>query len=496
MMILFLATLLVATMADGRRALGSDQDEEVQVGTYGHDMEETVGGKYNTYSEASYLKYGYNDGLLEQRWKGYYDDNLDFFNTATKDPQFNAKRAMYITMGLAGYETDQYSYSWTGYFCPTETGTYKFQTTSDDASHILISGETILDNGGIHSKISKTGTWIAEDTSCKPIAIYYGQYAYYGQVGAGAWMKFSFQKPSNSFFQYNMDSWTGFFIENPRPTESTASSADAPAAAVEPEEEEEEESSAAADQYCVVKDSALVGVYSSADEAKSAMVSFSGNTQRATFVVSNGVLNTDPHKVADSQGNLQKDGGTWNRLWWDWNSINAMAAVAQGSSECTTGTAQETRVGQDIEQRVKEVIADQLGFDASEIRLDDKPLEDLGGTDWDMGCPMCEIWMTLEEEFNDGYPFEGDYETEAVTVQDMIDVVENAQKGLKREVNVGSNEVKNQDMSLSIQVPRPSDYVLLPLACVGVFSMVCVALGKCGFQDKTYKGVQAEVEDV
>jgi len=281
------------------------------------------------------------------------------------------------------------------------------------------------------------------------------------------------------------------------PAAGAAAAGDAPAAAAEPEEEEEEESSAAAgDQYCVVKDSALVGVYSSADEAKSAMVSFSGNTQRATFVVSNGVLNTDPHKVADSQGNLQKDGGTWNRLWWDWNSINAMAAVAQGSSECTTGTAQETRVGQDIEQRVKEVIADQLGFDASEIRLDDKPLEDLGGTDWDMGCPMCEIWMTLEEEFNDGYPFEGDYETEAVTVQDMIDVVENAQKGLKREVNVGSNEVKNQDMSLSIQVPRPSDYVLLPLACVGVFSMVRVALGKYGFQDKTYKGVQAEVEDV
>jgi len=97
-----------------------------------------------------------------------------------------------------------------------------------------------------------------------------------------------------------------------------------------------------------------------------------------------------------------------------------------GCQECS-----ETRVGQDIEQRVKEVIGDQLGFDVEEIRLDDNPLEDLGGGEWDMGCPMCEIWMTLEEEFNDGFPFEGDYETEAVTVQDMIDVVENAQDGWK-----------------------------------------------------------------
>eukprot|EP00493_Phyllostaurus_siculus_P026189 UN26534 len=103
------------------------------------------------------------------------------------------------------------------------------------------------------------------------------------------------------------------------------------------------------DQYCVVKGSSVVGVYSTADEAKSAMAPFSGRTRRATFVVSHGVLNADPHGVRDSQGNLQGDGGTWNKFWHDWGYINDMAAVAQRSSTCmtplprpssTTGTTQ------------------------------------------------------------------------------------------------------------------------------------------------------------
>lgn len=90
------------------------------------------------------------------------------------------------------------------------------------------------------------------------------------------------------------------------------------------------------DQYCVVKGSSVVGVYKTADEAKAAMAPFSGRTRRATFLVSRGVLNRDPHGVRDSQGNEQGSGGSWNKFWHDWGYINDMAAVARRSSACMT----------------------------------------------------------------------------------------------------------------------------------------------------------------
>merc|ERR1712035_47512 len=72
------------------------------------------------------------------------------------------------------------------------------------------------------------------------------------------------------------------------------------------------------------------------------MAPFSGSTRRATFVVSDGVLNTDPHGVRDSQGNLQGDGGTWNKFWHNWGYINDMASVAQRSSRCMTKLPEPT----------------------------------------------------------------------------------------------------------------------------------------------------------
>lgn len=71
-------------------------------------------------------------------------------------------------------------------------------------------------------------------------------------------------------------------------------------------------------------------------------------------------------------------------------------------------------MGNNIEEKVKEIIIDQLGVDAEEVTLDAKFIEDLGADSLD----TVELVMALEEEFNIEIPDE-DAE-KIVTVRDAI----------------------------------------------------------------------------
>ena len=57
--------------------------------------------------------------------------------------------------GLLG--NDIYSIKWDGQIMADSTGTYNFQTTSDDSSMLYIDGSTVVDNGGNHASRSKYG---------------------------------------------------------------------------------------------------------------------------------------------------------------------------------------------------------------------------------------------------------------------------------------------------------------------------------------------------
>ena len=46
---------------------------------------------------------------------------------------------------------------WTGYVVIPETGTYTFATTSDDGSTLTIDGFQVVDNGGNHVPLTKSG---------------------------------------------------------------------------------------------------------------------------------------------------------------------------------------------------------------------------------------------------------------------------------------------------------------------------------------------------
>ena len=69
-------------------------------------------------------------------------------------------------------------------------------------------------------------------------------------------------------------------------------------------------------------------------------------------------------------------------------------------------------------ERVREVLADQLGLDENEIKPESKLKDDLGADSLD----MVELIMAMEEEFDVEIP---DEEAQSIrTVQDAVDYVE------------------------------------------------------------------------
>lgn len=70
-----------------------------------------------------------------------------------------------------------------------------------------------------------------------------------------------------------------------------------------------------------------------------------------------------------------------------------------------------------LEEKVKEIIVDQLGVDAEEVSVEASFIEDLGADSLD----TVELVMALEEEFNMEIP---DEEAEKIkTVGDAIDYI-------------------------------------------------------------------------
>ncbi len=75
----------------------------------------------------------------------------------------------------------------------------------------------------------------------------------------------------------------------------------------------------------------------------------------------------------------------------------------------------------DIENRVRSIIADQLGLSEDQIKTDSKFIEDLGADSLD----LVELVMAMEEEFQTEIP---DEEVEKIrTVKNAVDYVTNNQ---------------------------------------------------------------------
>ena len=64
-----------------------------------------------------------------------------------------------------------------GFFYPDYTGTHYFRTTSDDASHVVINGTTVVNNGGTHGSQTVQGSISLNSGTVNKIEIYFGEAA-------------------------------------------------------------------------------------------------------------------------------------------------------------------------------------------------------------------------------------------------------------------------------------------------------------------------------
>jgi hypothetical protein len=121
----------------------------------------------------------YYAGLWGKRVSGYYNDDVNFLAGAA------AVETRAVT-DFAFFSSYSNSYSWEfkGYFRAPADGTYTFQTTSDDASHLWIgatavsgfsTGNALVNNGGLHGYRNASGAINLLANVYYPIRVHFGE---------------------------------------------------------------------------------------------------------------------------------------------------------------------------------------------------------------------------------------------------------------------------------------------------------------------------------
>jgi hypothetical protein len=129
----------------------------------------------------------YTAGLFKTTYAGYFNDNVNFFATATPTT-FGANPATSVqTTSISEPSSDDgssFSVQWLGYFLPSTTETYTFFTSSDDASYVWVGSNAvtgfttenaIVDNGGLHGNQERSGTVSLIAGVYYPIRIQFGE---------------------------------------------------------------------------------------------------------------------------------------------------------------------------------------------------------------------------------------------------------------------------------------------------------------------------------
>jgi len=111
------------------------------------------------------------EGITDLSWKNIIKE-LGISGTPGNQGPAPRKR---ITGGVAGDYGSNYSIHFTGTYVPKKSGTYEFQTTSDDMSFLYIDDELIVDNGGLHWFVEKQGKKTLTEGKSYKIDIYFSE---------------------------------------------------------------------------------------------------------------------------------------------------------------------------------------------------------------------------------------------------------------------------------------------------------------------------------
>jgi fibro-slime domain-containing protein len=96
---------------------------------------------------------------------------------------------------------DNYAVKWEGFFVPKKTGSHKFWTESDDMSYLYVNDILVVDNGGLHGMVKKSGSINLTADEKYPIKIYFSE------KGGGDELKVWFQGPGMSSAIHNFSGY-------------------------------------------------------------------------------------------------------------------------------------------------------------------------------------------------------------------------------------------------------------------------------------------------
>ena len=123
-------------------------------------------------------------GLYRTSYTGYFADNPNWFETASVIA--GGANTSPIALGSATGSGNNFSIEWKGYFTPSTTELYTFINTSDDASYVWLGGAAtasvmqtstaLINNGGVHSVQTVTGSISLVSGSLYPMRIQYGEF--------------------------------------------------------------------------------------------------------------------------------------------------------------------------------------------------------------------------------------------------------------------------------------------------------------------------------
>jgi alpha-tubulin suppressor-like RCC1 family protein len=140
---------------------------------------------------------GLTSGLAGVRYVNYYNDNVNWFATATVHGQTVTSTSIQSFTSSA----DNYSWQWLGTFRASVGGSYNFCTASDDASHLWIgatattgftTANAVVNNGGAHGVVTRCGNITLSAGTEYPIRIQFGE------AGGGDVMSVNFTPPGGS----------------------------------------------------------------------------------------------------------------------------------------------------------------------------------------------------------------------------------------------------------------------------------------------------------
>lgn len=144
----------------------------------------------------------YLAGLYKTTYAGYFSDNVSFFATATPTTYgTNPATSVQTTAITESSQNDgeNFSCQWLGYFKPTTSETYTFFTSSDDASYAWVganaqtgftTANAVVNNGGAHGNIEKSGS------IALTAGVYYPIRIQFGEASGGDVLTFNYSTPT------------------------------------------------------------------------------------------------------------------------------------------------------------------------------------------------------------------------------------------------------------------------------------------------------------